>query len=117
MGTSLLLPSSLMPTLLESRQITPCRPDFTSGCDAVDAADDDTCFDTSPGEKDRHDAADKEGTKKGKEDERQEGKQKKDKLVISLYAFWPSGNYMDVHVRGFDGPVDGVNIHGSIFWG
>lgn len=59
-GTLVLLSSSLTPVLLESRQITPCLTDFTSCCDAVDADDDDTCFVTSPGEKDRNDTADEE---------------------------------------------------------
>lgn len=62
MGTLVLLSSSLMPVLLESRQITPFRTDFTSCCDAVDADDDGTCFVTSPGETDRNDAADQLNT-------------------------------------------------------
>lgn len=55
--TLVLLLSSLMPVLPESRQITSCLTDFTSCSDAVDADNDDTCFVTSPGETERNDAA------------------------------------------------------------
>lgn len=47
------MPSSLlMAVLLESRQITFCLADATSGCDANDA---DAWFVTSPGERHRND--------------------------------------------------------------
>ena len=72
-GTLVLLSSSLMPVLLESRQITSCLTDFTSCC--VDADDDDTCFVTSPGAEDGNDAADRK-----RKEEREEGE--KSELVL-----------------------------------
>lgn len=48
---SVLQSSSLMPVLLESRQITSCLADFTSCCETAEAADDDTCFVMSSREK------------------------------------------------------------------
>ena len=54
--TLVLLSSSLMPVLLESRQMASGLTDFTS-FNTVDADDDDTCFVTSPGEMDSYDPA------------------------------------------------------------
>lgn len=50
--------------LLSSRQITSCLTDFTSCCDATDA---DTCFATSPGERDRNDRECEKGEEERKE--------------------------------------------------
>lgn len=80
--TLVLLSSSLMPVLLESRQIASGLTDFTS-FNTVDADDDDTCFVTSPGEMDSYDPAvekvkRKEDTKYGSSDQG---------LVITLYVY------------------------------
>ena len=58
-GMLVLLSSSLMPVLLESKQMTSCLADFTSFCDDTDAEDDGTCCVMSPEEWDRNHSADK----------------------------------------------------------
>lgn len=79
--------SSLMPVLLESRQITGGRIDFASCCAA--AADDDT----SPGEMDR--TAGQKGLKKKKDDG--EARREVRKTRVSSCLWNPCG--LDIHGR------------------
>lgn len=77
MGMLALLSSSLMPVLSVSTQITSCLTDFTSCCDVADA---DSCFATSPGQRDGNDREREMGKTEERErfgsNEGQEGREK-----------------------------------------
>lgn len=93
-GMLVLLSSSLMPVLLESRQITSCLTDFTSCCDAADADDTDTCFVTSPGGRNKR-VKKKRGKTKGDRklgmNDGQEGKDRQHQPIPKQAVFMAFG--------------------------